>query len=300
MRRSPDGHSCGATLVPTCRSLAHAIAASARVNSVKNRLTFRLAALSVRLYDPGKPGAQRPPRPVWPTGDGWIVKRLTALKNSPSLFPTRSRCCRCPGSSGAHDTSCASSSPAPRRSWPAAAHSWLASHLNCFLTPSYDPLETLAKFTRLLQGAGGHLEQTLAYLDPFSAAAYLRLCQQHLPVTTLRTRMPLQRAAQSIARCLGGERLISWRLGPATGCSKRAWSSTCWTPEYPAWSSPAQPARPECDARPGSWRYRASRRRRAGPCILHHDRAPLCRRQRRSQLQLAKSGRPAIDQGSTS
>ena len=49
--------------------------------------------------------------------------------------------------------------------------------LNCLLAPSYDPLSLMADLARVLQGTGGYLEQTSAYLDPGSAAAYLALCQ---------------------------------------------------------------------------------------------------------------------------
>ena len=63
---------------------------------------------------------------------------------------------------------------------------WLHTQLNCILTPSYDPLAYITQFSRFLNGAGGHIEQSLAYLDPFSAAAYLQICHGHIAVTTLR------------------------------------------------------------------------------------------------------------------
>ena len=74
---------------------------------------------------------------------------------------------------------------------PAKAPTFPAS-LNCLLAPSYDPLSLLAELARFLNGAGGYLEQTSAYLDPGSAAAYLALCQNFLALTTMR-RFPFSR-----------------------------------------------------------------------------------------------------------
>jgi len=76
--------------------------------------------------------------------------------------------------------------------------SGLASQLNCLLTPSSDSLPLLAELARFLNGAGGYAEQTHAYLDHYSAADYLTLCQNSLAAATLRSCMPLGELAQRI------------------------------------------------------------------------------------------------------
>jgi len=85
-----------------------------------------------------------------------------------------------------------SDSPLPAES------SGLASLLNCLLTPSSDSLPLIADLGLFLNGAGGYVEQTHAYLDHYSAADYLALCQNSLAAATLRSRMPLGELAQRI------------------------------------------------------------------------------------------------------
>jgi len=79
-----------------------------------------------------------------------------------------------------------------------AESSGLVSQLNCLLTPSSDSLPLLADLARLLNGAGGYVEQTHAYLDHYSAADYLALCQNSLAAARLRSCMPLGELAQRI------------------------------------------------------------------------------------------------------
>ncbi len=74
----------------------------------------------------------------------------------------------------------------------------LAAQLTCLLTPSSDSLPLIADLARFLNGAGGCVEQTHAYLDHCSAADYLMLCQNTLTAATLRSRMPLGELAQRI------------------------------------------------------------------------------------------------------
>jgi hypothetical protein len=49
---------------------------------------------------------------------------------------------------------------------------------NCWLTPEYDALKLHSELTMLLNGRGGHLEQTYLYLDPSSAAAWCSIAEQ--------------------------------------------------------------------------------------------------------------------------
>ncbi len=92
--------------------------------------------------------------------------------------------------------------------------------LNCFLAPSYDPLALRADWMRLLQGAGGYLEQSWIYLEPASAAAYLALCQHSLAFTTLRSRLPLGEVAKRIETLCGPATLQVFALGCGDGLAE--------------------------------------------------------------------------------
>ncbi len=102
---------------------------------------------------------------------------------------------------------------------PAEACTFPAS-LNCLLAPSYDPLDLLADLARLLNGAGGYLEQTSAYLDPGSAAAYLALCKQGPVSAALRSRLPLRELAAQIVAAAGRSPLQVIALGAGDGHSE--------------------------------------------------------------------------------
>ena len=85
------------------------------------------------------------------------------------------------------------------------------------MCPSYEPVREVAAVGRLLNGAGGHVEQTNAYLDPQSAAAYLALCQQNPIISGLRARTPLAEAARRIIATSGPVDLQLIALGPGDG-----------------------------------------------------------------------------------
>ena len=88
----------------------------------------------------------------------------------------------------------------------------VSSELNCFLAE--DPLEMVIELGRFLQGAGGHVEQTSAYLDHQSAAAYMAMCQQSPVAATIRAVMPLHEMADDIARRSGaGLRVMALGAG---------------------------------------------------------------------------------------
>ena len=95
-----------------------------------------------------------------------------------------------------------------------------AALLNCLLAPSYEPLSLFTELTQFLQGAGGYLEQTSAYLDNGSAAAYLALCQNSLGSTSLRSRLPLGEVAQQIVAATGRGALQVVALGAGDGISE--------------------------------------------------------------------------------
>jgi len=93
----------------------------------------------------------------------------------------------------------------------------LPAQLNCLLTPSADSLPLIADLARFLNGAGGYVEQTHAYLDHYSAADYLALCKNSLAATTLRNRMPLRELAQRIVAASDRASLQVIALGAGDG-----------------------------------------------------------------------------------
>ena len=92
------------------------------------------------------------------------------------------------------------------------------SELNCLVTPSFDPVRMIMELGRFLNGAGGHVEQTSAYLDHQSAAAYLAVCQQSSVIAGLRASMPLAEAARRIVSATGlvGLKVVALGSGDAS------------------------------------------------------------------------------------
>jgi transcriptional regulator with XRE-family HTH domain len=110
--------------------------------------------------------------------------------------------------------------PAPPAAAPNDAPPEAPTSLNCLLAPGYDPLGLRAELARFLQGAGGYLEQTSAYLDPGSAAAYLALCQHGPLSATLRSHLPLIELAEQIVAAGGRSPLQVIALGAGDGHSE--------------------------------------------------------------------------------
>ena len=106
--------------------------------------------------------------------------------------------------------------PAPESASPDESPG-LRGPLNCLLAPSYDPMSLHAELTSFLQGAGGYLEQTHAYLEPGSIAAYQTLCRTWLPGARLRSLMPLEEISQQIVAASGGAPLQLLALGSGNG-----------------------------------------------------------------------------------
>jgi transcriptional regulator with XRE-family HTH domain len=75
-----------------------------------------------------------------------------------------------------------------------------ATDLNCYLTPSSEPVRMVMDLGRFLNGAGGHVEQTNAYLDHQSAAGYLAMCQQSPAAAAIRASIPLGEIAACILK----------------------------------------------------------------------------------------------------
>ena len=87
---------------------------------------------------------------------------------------------------------------------------------NCWLTPEYDALKLHGELTMLLNGRGGHLEQTYLYLDHSSAAAWCSIAEQEV-YTVARMRMPIDRVAERISELAGSVGLDVIGLGCGDG-----------------------------------------------------------------------------------
>jgi len=118
-----------------------------------------------------------------------------------------------------------SAPPASERSRRAEATP-VGAELNCLIPPSLDPVRRVMELGRFLNGAGGHVEQSSAYLDPQSAAAYL-LCQQSVDIASLRASTPLAQAARRIVAAAGRGHSRSSHWGSALRRSRSGWSNTC-------------------------------------------------------------------------
>jgi len=89
--------------------------------------------------------------------------------------------------------------------------------LNCFIPPSSDSLRALDELSALLQGPGGHLDQSSTYLDHQSAAAYARLCQQSPAYMAARNLIPLHQVASMIRANIASAPLQVFALGVGDG-----------------------------------------------------------------------------------
>ena len=93
----------------------------------------------------------------------------------------------------------------------------LTASLNCWMTPTSEPVREVLALGRVLNGAGGHVEQTNAYLDHQSAAAYIALCQQSSSTAGLRASAPMAEAARRILAVSGPVGFHIIALGPGDG-----------------------------------------------------------------------------------
>lgn len=89
--------------------------------------------------------------------------------------------------------------------------------LACFLSPALSPVAMARDLGRFLRGAGGHLEQTAAYLDTQSAADYLAVCQQSLGIAERRAALPLGEMAERIAEHVSPSGLDVIAVGAGDG-----------------------------------------------------------------------------------
>ena len=88
---------------------------------------------------------------------------------------------------------------------------------NCWIAPGYDPIKMFTELFELVNGHGGSLEQTYAYLDHKSAVNWYSLSNQGPFAASFRANMPLQRAAQEIRQSAGRSGLDVIALGAGDG-----------------------------------------------------------------------------------
>ena len=72
------------------------------------------------------------------------------------------------------------------------------SNYNCYIPPGYDSMRMVQQLVRMLNGPGGHIEQTNAYLEHRSALAYVSMCHDVEYVTALRSKNQLDGLARRV------------------------------------------------------------------------------------------------------
>ena len=91
------------------------------------------------------------------------------------------------------------------------------SSYNCYVPPGYEPLRMFQQHVRMLNGPGGHIEQTNAYLEHRSALSYVSMCNDVEYVTAFRAKYPLDVLARWIHSSGGQEPLKVIALGSGDG-----------------------------------------------------------------------------------
>lgn len=92
-----------------------------------------------------------------------------------------------------------------------------ASPMNWYVTPGYDGVRLVEDLARFLQGAGGLVEQTSAYLDHHSAMDYLAMTRASAVTMTHHAKIPLHEVAKAIVATSGGVGLNMIVLGAGNG-----------------------------------------------------------------------------------
>ncbi len=88
---------------------------------------------------------------------------------------------------------------------------------NCYIPPGYEPLRMVQQLARMLNGPGGHIEQTFAYLEHRSAIAYMALGHDPNYVARYRAIYPLAELAKRVSTECGQTLLKVIALGPGDG-----------------------------------------------------------------------------------
>ncbi len=88
---------------------------------------------------------------------------------------------------------------------------------NCYIPPGYEPLRMFQQFVRMLNGPGGHVEQTNAYLEHRSAFAYVTMCNDAEYATMYRANYPFDVLARRIVAEGGHHPMRVIALGAGDG-----------------------------------------------------------------------------------
>ena len=92
-----------------------------------------------------------------------------------------------------------------------------SAEMNFYVPPSFDSVRMVMELGRFLNGAGGHVEQTNAYLDHQSAAAYIAMSSQGQYAAAYRASLPMAAIAKQIAERVGSTGLNVIALGVGDG-----------------------------------------------------------------------------------
>ncbi len=101
--------------------------------------------------------------------------------------------------------------------WRQPSEDALASAPNCWIAPGYDPIKMFVDLITLLNGQGGSIEQTYAYLDPKSALNWYTLSNHSSYATVYRENMPLGSLASKILQQAGHATIDFIALGAGDG-----------------------------------------------------------------------------------
>lgn len=91
------------------------------------------------------------------------------------------------------------------------------SSMNWYVTPGYDGVRLVEDLARFLQGAGGLVEQTSAYLDHHSALDYLAMTRASAVTMAHQSKIPLAEVAKGIIATNAGVGLNVIVLGAGNG-----------------------------------------------------------------------------------
>jgi transcriptional regulator with XRE-family HTH domain len=88
---------------------------------------------------------------------------------------------------------------------------------NCWIAPGYDPLKMFIELFEILNGRGGSLEQTYAYLDHKSAVNWYQLSNLGHYAAVFREKMPLAKITERVIGTVGHADLDIIGLGSGDG-----------------------------------------------------------------------------------
>ena len=88
---------------------------------------------------------------------------------------------------------------------------------NCYIPHGYDPVRMVQQLGQMLNGPGGHIEQTFVYLEHRSAIAYLSMGHDPNYVARYRAIFPLAELAQRAVALCEDATLKVVALGPGDG-----------------------------------------------------------------------------------